>query len=88
MARTVVVFPVGKESSAMAYLTFCNANNPDAPSPWYPNDRFDKYGQQVIGHLGPTGFDWNGQPFPEPVGGEEARVDGVLSTNVEWPEEE
>jgi hypothetical protein len=87
MARAVVVFPIGKESSALSYLAFCNANNPDVGSPWYPNNRFDRYGQQVIGFLGPEGFDWNGVPFPEPTGGAAARVDGVLSTTVEWPDE-
>lgn len=84
----LVVFPVGKETEADSYLAFCNANNPDAPSPWYDNTRVDKYGQRVVGYLGPTGFLWNNQPFPEPSGGEAARVDGVLSSTVEWPEEE
>lgn len=83
----VVVFPKGKEVQALAYLAFCNANNPDVGIPWYPNDRFDKYGQQVIGYLGPTGFLWNLLPFQEPVGGPLARADGVLTSNVEWPEE-
>lgn len=85
----VAIFPVGKETEADAYLAFCNVHNPDDPngSSWYPNDRVDKYGQRVVGYLGPTGFIWNSQPFPEPTGGPAARADGVLNGNVEWPEE-
>lgn len=83
----VVIFPVGKEDEADAYIDFCNLNNPDEGN-WYPNNRVDKYGQRVVAYLGPTGFIWNGQPFPEPEGGPEARADGVLNGNVEWPEEE
>lgn len=80
----VVIFPVGKEASADAYLAFCNANNPDAGS-FYPADRVDRWGQRVVGYLGPGGFIWNGEPYPEPEGGEAARADGVLNANVEWP---
>ena len=85
---TVVAFPVGKESEALAYLAWCTQNHPDSPGPWYPNNKFDKYGQQIIAYLGPEGFIYNNQPFPEPEGGEAARADGVLIDNVEWPEEE
>jgi hypothetical protein len=88
MARDLVVFPVGKEASADDYLAFCNANNPDVGSDWYPNDRVDAYGQRVVAYLGPTGFDWNGAPYPEPSGGPAARADGVLSSTVLWPDEE
>ena len=83
----VIIFPVGKEVEALSYLAWCDQNNPDSGS-WYPNNRFDKFGQQVIAYLGPTGFIWNNEPFPEPAGGEAARADGVLSSIVEWPEEE
>lgn len=83
----VVIFPVGKEASADSYLAFCNANNPDTTpgAIWYFPDRVDKYGQRVVAYLGPGGFIWNGEPYPEPEGGEEARADGVLSSTVEWP---
>lgn len=80
-----VVFPVGKEAEALSYLAWCNQNSPDAPDPWYANNKFDKYGRQVIGYLGPTGFVYNNQPYPEPEGGPEARADGVLVSDVEWP---
>lgn len=81
---TLVIFPVGKEASADAYLAFCNTNNPDVGQPFY-NERFDRWGQRVVAYLGPTGFLWNSLPFPEPVGGPAARADGVLSDTVEWP---
>jgi len=81
----VVIFPKGKEASADAYLAFCNAHNPDTTGTWYRPDAEDKYGQRVVGYLGPTGFIWNWQPFPEPEGGPAARADGILSSNVEWP---
>lgn len=85
----VVIFPVGKEDEADAYLAFCNTHNPDvSASNWYYPDIVDKYGQRVVAYLGPTGFIWNGAPFPEPVGGPAARADGVLNGNVEWPEED
>jgi len=85
----VVLFPVGKETSADGYCDFCDLNNPDTESTqWYPRDRVDVHGQRVVGYLGPLGFIWNGEPFPEPEGGEEARADGVLSTTVDWPIEE
>ncbi len=87
MTRLVVIFPVGKESSADGYLNFVNdpANCPLVP---FYGVRYDKYGQRVVGYLGPEGFDYNGEPFPEPAGGVEARADGTLNASVDWPEEE
>jgi hypothetical protein len=84
----LVIFPVGKEVEADAYLAFCNANNPDDTpgAAWY-TERFDKHGQRVVGYLGPGG-QWNGGDWPEPEGGEAARADGVLSGMAEWPVEE
>ena len=85
----VVLFPVGKETSANDYCDFCDFNNPDpGATQWYPRDRTDRHGQRVVGYLGPGGFTWTGEPFPEPEGGEEARADGVLSDTVDWPIEE
>jgi hypothetical protein len=85
----VVIFPVGKEASADAYLTWCNANNPDVTADqWYGDDVVDKYGQRVVGYLGPTGFIWNNAPYPEPAGGPAMRADGTLNSKVEWPPEE
>ena len=81
----VVIFPVGKEASADAYLAFCEQNNPDNGS-WSSPTQVDKYGQRVVAYLGPTGFTWNNEPFPEPAGGVEARADGTLNSSVEWPE--
>lgn len=85
-----VVFPVGKEDAADAYLDFCNLNNPDTTpgSVWYLPTRVDAHGQRVVGYLGPEGFTWNSLPFPEPEGGPEARSEGVIVDHVEWPVEE
>jgi len=84
----VVLFPVGKEDSADAYCDFCDLNNPDTEATeWYPRTRVDVHGQRVVGYLGPGGLIWNGEPFPEPDGGEAVRVDGVLSSTVDWPDE-
>jgi len=85
----VVLFPAGKSASADAYLAFCNANNPDTTpgAIWYLPDRVDAHGQRVVGFLGPLG-EWNGGDWPEPEGGAAARADGVLSTTVDWPNEE
>lgn len=90
MARDLVVFPLSKAASATAYLEFCNANSPDTTpgAIWDVPDKVDRHGQRVVGYLGPSGFDWNSTPFPEPEGGVIARADGVLSSTVEWPEEE
>lgn len=85
----VVIYAVGQEDAADVYLEFCNLHNPD-PTPgatWYPPNRVDKYGQRVVGYLGPGG-QWNGGDWPEPEGGEAARGVGVLSDTVEWPEED
>ena len=81
----LVVFPVGQEAAADAYLDFCNLNTPDTSSDFYVNDRVDVHGQRVVAYMGPGGFIWNGEPFPEPLGGEEARSAGVLSSTVVWP---
>lgn len=81
----VVIFPVGKESEADAYLAFVNANNPDEGD--FYDVKVDRHGQRVVGYLGPEGFTWMGQPYPEPEGGEAARADGVLADSVEWPED-
>jgi hypothetical protein len=75
----VVIFAVGQETAADTYLAFANTNNPDTEAAqFYPNDRFDVHGQRVVGYLGPGGFIWNSEPFPEPEGGVEARGVGVL----------
>jgi hypothetical protein len=73
----VVIFAVGQEAAADTYLDFVNdpANCPDVP---FYDERVDRYGQRVVAYLGPGGFIWNSQPFPEPEGGVEARSVGVL----------
>jgi hypothetical protein len=76
----IVIFPIGKEAEADAYLAFCNEKNPDVGKEFYPADKVDTFGQRVVGFLGETGFIWEGKPFPEPEGGVKARQDGVL-----WP---
>lgn len=85
----VVIFPAGKETEADGYLDFCNLNNPDdtPEAIWDTPGKVDVYGQRVVGYLGPEG-QWNGGDWPEPVGGEAARSDGVLNGNVVWPDEE
>lgn len=82
--RVAVAFPVGKETEAESYRTFVNTNSPSGP---FSGVAFDRHGQQIVGYLGPGGFLWNGEPYPEPEGGEEARADGVLVDHVEWPED-
>ena len=85
-----VVFPVGKEAEADAYLAWCKVNNPD-PTPgadWVPHMPTDKYGQRAVPFLGPTGLIWYGAPFPEPAGGAALRADGVLVPDIEWPVED
>jgi len=86
---TLVIFAVGQEAAADTYLAWCNANNPDKTegAQWYPPDTVDAHGQRVVGYLGPSGFIWNDEPFPEPEGGAEARGVGVLSPTVDWPNE-
>jgi hypothetical protein len=75
----VVIYALGQEAAADAYLAFCNANNPDASpgAQWYPPDWKDRHGQRVVGYLGPDG-QWNAGDWPEPEGGEAARGPGVL----------
>jgi hypothetical protein len=86
----VVLFPVGKERAAAAYRELCNAHSPDKAegAVWYPEGVVDKYGQTVVGYLGPGGLEWEGEPFPEPKECEEARMDGVLAKGIERDEEE
>jgi hypothetical protein len=85
----VVLYAVGQESAADAYLAFCNLNNPDTTpeATWYPDDWTDRYGQRVVGYLGPGG-QWNGGDWPEPSGGVEARGPGVLQDGYDTIEEE
>lgn len=79
----VVLFPVGKEVSADAYIDFCQANSPDPGSIWYPKDVFDRHGQRVSAYLGPMGN--AGAGWPESEGGPAARADGVLSSTFDRP---
>jgi hypothetical protein len=85
----VVIFPVGKEASADAYLAWCNIHNPDLPyepnAIWYWPDRVDKYGQRVVAYLGPGG---RLDITEEPEGGETLRADGVLQEGYDMPPEE
>lgn len=81
----VVIFAVGQEAAANTYLTFCNANSPDAPDPWYRNNVVDAHGQRVVGYLGPGG---RSDITEEPSGGEAARGVGVLQEGYDPPEEE
>lgn len=83
-----VIFPIDKESEALAYLDFLNANNPDTtPGAIWGEIRYDKNGQPVVPYLGPGGH-WNGGDYPEPEGAEELRVSGELVSTVEWPVED
>jgi hypothetical protein len=85
----VVIYAVGQEAAADTYLAFCNANQPDQEAgEWYPDDWTDRHGQRVVGYLGPGGFIWNNEPFPEPEGGEAARGVGVLQEGFDGPIEE
>lgn len=72
-----VIFAVGQEVGAQAYQDFVNdpLNCPDTP---FCETKLDRYGQRVVPYLGPGGFIWNSEPFPEPEGGVEARGVGVL----------
>jgi len=81
----VVIFAIGQEDAADAYLSFVNAQAPDPP---FDSIRFDKWGQRVVGYLGPGGYVWNSEPYPEPEGGVAARSVGVLQDGYDQPEEE
>lgn len=85
VVRSIMIFPVGKEAEADGYLAFVNANSPTG-GPLY-DVKYDRHGQRVVLFLGPEGFIWEGEPFPEPEGGEAARADGVIADSVEWPED-
>jgi hypothetical protein len=82
----IVIFPVGQEARADAYLAFCNAHNPDdTPNAvWYSPTAIDRLGRRVVGYLGPGGS-WNGGDIEEPEGGPAARAGGTLAEAVEWP---
>lgn len=86
MPSLVVIFPVSKEAEADAYLLFCQSNNPneDPMDNWYPGDRVDAHGQRVVGYMGPGGGVTT--ISVEPVGGHEARADGVLQEGYDPPE--
>lgn len=86
MANRLVVFPVGKESAALAYQAFANVTSPFAPDP-YAYIRNDAFGQWVVPYLGPP-FVYADNEVVEPEGGEAARTDGVLVETVVWPDEE
>lgn len=88
MANWVAVFPPTKETEARAYAAWTDNN-----SPFLPHDpgswayvRNDIDGNWVVPYLGPP-FEWYGEPFPEPAGGEAMRADGELRESVVWPDE-
>ena len=87
MPNRLVVFPVSKETEALAYQAWANGS---PQNPFYPDMfaycRNDAFGQWVVPYLGPP-FEWNNVLYPEPAGGEAARADGVLADSATWPEE-
>ena len=86
MGNRVVIFPVSKETEALAYKAWTDANSPFYPDP-FAYCRNDAYGQWVVPYLGPP-FTYNNVEVPEPAGGEAMRADGVLADTVTWPDEE
>lgn len=91
MTRQVIRWPNDKLASAEAYRVWADdafrliSGNPEDVFSYAPRlDAFDFY---ITPFLGPTGFDWNSQPCPEPEGGEAMRADGVLydGPSVQWP---
>jgi hypothetical protein len=91
MAREILIWPVSKDTEALAYCDFADAEFAIAniAEGGNPNDKFayrnkrDAHGQMVTPYLGPTGFDWLGAPFPEPSGGPALRADAVLATSYD-----
>lgn len=83
----MVIFPVGADADAEAYLAHLNANNPDpTPGALWAVLRQDRHGQPVVPYLGPGGH--AGGQNEEPEGAEELRASGVLAPAVDWPDEE
>lgn len=86
----VLIWPVGKEAQAAAYVAWATPLNPelanDPEALWCATPiPTDKYGQCVVNYLGPGAL--HGAVTEEPVGGEAMRADGVLSVTVEWLDE-
>lgn len=90
--RQVLLWPIGKETQALAYADVADAAyaalTGDPNDVWCHRDRFDRNGQQVTAYFGPTGGDWNNEPIIEPANCAAARADAVFVTSVDWPEEE
>lgn len=82
-----VIFPVGNDTEADAYLDHLNQNDPDpTPGALWAILRYDRHGQPVVPYLGPGGH--AGGEYAEPEGAEELRASGVLAPAVDWPDEE
>lgn len=88
MGNKLVIFPAGKQASAQAYLTWCNARNPDTtPGAVWSLLKNDAFGQWVVAYLGPP-WVYAGAEVPEPAGGPAMRADGVLHDRAVWPNED
>ena len=90
--REVLVWYLGKETEAMAYLDLADAayqadyNTTDI---FYHRNFRDRYGRVVTGYYGPTGLGNESNPGPdEPPALLAARGSHAVLTNVvEWEEE-
>lgn len=90
MANKVVIFPEGKQASALAYKAGVDAHFAAnfEPGGVFAYVRTDAFGQWVVPFYGPPWEFITGQPFSEPSGCAALRVDGVLHDFAVWPPEE
>jgi hypothetical protein len=85
-------WPEGEEDQPDAYLAAATAhvrtlmNDPTVN--WAPPQPYDRFGRRVAPYLGPGGFIWNGEPYPEPAECLAERTLGVLTANPYFPDPE
>jgi hypothetical protein len=90
MSREVLLWPVNKDTEALAYCDFADAayaaltGNPS--DVWCYRNRRDKNGKMYTPYLGPTGGEWYGDPMPEPSGGPALRASATLVDHIEYPD--
>ena len=90
MANHLVIFPADNIAEAEAYKAWADERwraVSGEPEGVFTLVRPDASGQWVTAYLGPP-YDWDGEPFEEPEGGETMRAAGVISDSADWPDDE